>query len=113
MITENKENLQYIITEWVSELTKKGMEVNISKSKILPVSKTKENENIQIINRELMEVVDEYKYLGTIFTRNGKINREIQQSSTVYHQINRTILSKPELHPKQKYKSIILFTFSY
>ena len=69
---------------------------------------------------ETMEVVEEYKYLGTIFTSNGKINQEIQnriqQASTVYHAINKTIISKPEIQDKTKlqiYNSIYIPTLTY
>ena len=83
------------------------MKVNPKKSKILPIAKKENNNNIQIyMEGTQMEVVTEYKYLGTIFTQNGKINQEVQHriqlASMVHHQIRRTLIKKPEIEEKTK-----------
>ena len=53
-----------------------------------------------------MAAVDQYKYLGTIFSGNGKINEEsrnrIKLATNVYYQLNRTVIGKPEVSRKTK-----------
>ena len=90
---------------WEEKLKEKDMIVNPNKSKILHVTKNIQRDNIRItMNGVELETVDEYKYLGTIITKNGKINREIkhriQQASNVYYQLNRTIINKTEISKK-------------
>ena len=58
------------------------------------------------MNGQVLEVVEEYKYLGTMFGRNGKVNDEIKyrikQATNVYYQLNQTILGKKEVSQKTK-----------
>ena len=68
----------------------------------------------------MLEVVEEYKYLGTIFTKNGKIDREIknriQLANNIHYQINRMIINKKEIETKTKlqiYKTIYVPTLLY
>ena len=59
------------------------------------------------MNGQKLEVVEQFKYLGTIFTRNGKISEEIrhrtkQASTNIYYSINQTIIGKSEIDKKTK-----------
>ena len=72
------------------------------------------------MNNELLEVVDQYKYLGALFTKNGKINEEIKhrikQATNIYYQINQTIIGKTEIDTKTKlqiYKTVYTPTLLY
>ena len=93
----------------------KGMMINVNKSKVLQITKNKEERRQCMIkmNGENLEFVDQYKYLGTIFSNNGKINEEIKNriklTTNVYYQLNRTIIGKPEISRETKlqiYKTI-------
>ena len=74
---------------------------------------------IKVKDKEL-ETVDQFKYLGTIFSRNGKIGQEIKnriaQTTRTFNQINQTIINKREIQQKTKmqiYKTIYLPTLMY
>ena len=93
----------------------KGMMINVNKSKVLQITKNKEERRQCMIkmNGENLEFVDQYKYLGTIFSNNGKINEEIKNriklTTNVYYQLNRTIIGKPKISRGTKlqiYKTI-------
>ena len=105
ILADTPYKLQNILKTWEEKLKEKYMIVNPNKSKILHVTKNIQRDNIRItMNGVELETVDEYKYLGTIITKNGKINREIkqriQQASNVYYQLNRTIINKTEISKK-------------
>ena len=58
------------------------------------------------MNGEVLEVVEEYKYLGTVFERSGKINQEINyrigQARKIYYQLNQSLIRKKEVSQKAK-----------
>ena len=123
LIAETPDKLQQIVRSWEDKTRDMDMIVNPNKSKILHITKNKENriQNICItLNGEQLENVEQYKYLGTIFTSNGKISEEIKQrikqATNVYYSINRTIIGKQEVSTKTKlqvynsiYKPILLY----
>ena len=97
------------------------MIIKTNKSKVLHITKEKDEENINIqMNGGTLEVVEEFTYLGTVFNKKGKINREIQhrikKATNIYYSINRTIISKKEITEKTKlqvYNSIYKPTLTY
>ena len=56
---------------------KYGMEIKIDKSQVMRVSRSNESLQIKVNNREIKEV-DEFKYLGSVLTRDGYCTREIK-----------------------------------
>ena len=67
-----------------------------------------------------MEEVDEYEYLGTIITSDGRCDEEIlnrkRKANTVYYQFSKTIMGKKEVAVKTKmqlYKSVLVPTLTY
>ena len=81
LIADTPDKLQQIVRSWEDKTKEMGMIVNPNKSKILHITKNKENRtrNINItINGTQLENVEQYKYQGTIFTSNGKISEEIK-----------------------------------
>lgn len=121
LVTDTPEKLQTLVKIWHEKLKDKSMQVNVSKSKILHITKDKEPEITRIIiDGNELEEVEEYKYLGTIFTRNGKINNEIKhrvkQATNIYYQLNKTVIGKKEVTEKTKlqiYSSIYKPTLLY
>ena len=123
LLSDSEENLQIIVTTWAEQLKLKNMETNVAKCKVLHVTKKKKEDSIPPnikIGTNAFEVVDQFKYLGTIFSRNGKIEQEIKnritQATRTYYQINKTIINKKEVSKKTKmqiYQTIYLPTLLY
>ena len=73
-----------------------------------------------VIDSTELETVEQFTYLGTIFTSNGKIGQEIKnriyQATKTYYQINKTIVNKKEVSEKTKmqiYRTVFLPTLLY
>ena len=123
LVADSEQNLQHIVNTWTDSLKDKKLDINPNKCKIPQVTKKTEEETGKPeirIGDTLLEAVDNFKYLGTVFTRNGKIDTEIKnriaQATRTYYQINKTIINKKEIEPKTKlqiYQSIYLPTLLY
>lgn len=108
LIADSPDKLQQILKNWEEKLKEMNMIINPNKSKILHVTKNKEqNLDLNItIQEEKLEVVEQYKYLGTMFSKSGKISEEIKNrvksATNIYYSINRTIIGKKEITAKTK-----------
>ena len=123
LIADSKEKLQEIVTTWVENLKLRNLDINANKSKVLYITKKKEEEtgNPKItVGTDELEAVNQFKYLGTMFSRNGKIGTEIKnrisQATRTYYQLNKTVINKKELGVKTKmqiYQTVYLPTLLY
>nr|XP_014292674.1 uncharacterized protein LOC106691424 [Halyomorpha halys] len=100
LIADNKENLQQAVIEWEAELERTGMTINVRKSKIMDIGR--EQENIEIFCKgEALEMVDEYTYLGTVTSRNEKVDQEIsnriKKANAIYYYLCKTVIGKREV----------------
>lgn len=118
LIANTQEELNERLNKWDEILNKFGMTMNKEKTKVMTIGK-EENISIKIENTQL-EQITEYKYLGTIFTQDGKMNREfderITKTTQLYYQINKTIINKKEISKKTKlniYKTIYRPTLTF
>ena len=75
IIAKTQEKLQDMVNRLVNNRRKCGMEINIDKSQVMRISRSKESLQIKV-NRELKEV-DHFKYLWSVLTRDGYCTREI------------------------------------
>ncbi|XP_066907111.1 uncharacterized protein [Halyomorpha halys] len=106
------DNLQQAVTEWEAELERKT--INVRKSKIMHIGR--EQEKIEILCKgEPIEMVDEYTYLGTVISRNGKVDYEIsnriKKENAMYYHLCNTVIEKEEVEKNSKvhiFKSIHL-----
>ena len=52
----------------------------------------------------ILEVLEQYSYLGVIITNDGRIDKEInnriKKANQIYYEINDKILGKKEVEPK-------------
>ena len=89
------------------------MKISINKTETLKVSRTPGTLNININNTNLKQV-KEFKYLGSIFTEDGRINRKIenrsiQKANNVSYQLA-PLLKRPNI-PMETKSKIINFIF--
>ncbi|KAF2886466.1 hypothetical protein ILUMI_19707 [Ignelater luminosus] len=74
IIANGREHREYMVRILIEEFHKWGLVVNTKKTKCLCIGT--EQENLTIGNNKEIGVCDEYKYLGTIFNREGTVDRE-------------------------------------
>jgi Reverse transcriptase (RNA-dependent DNA polymerase). len=77
IIVKTQEELQDMVNRLVATGRKYGMKINIDKSQVMRVSRSNESLHIKVNNRELKEV-DNFKYLGSVLTRDGYCTREFK-----------------------------------
>lgn len=71
LLTDNPKNLQKCLDDFVNYCKTWKLKVNIEKTKIMIFGPKKKNVKFHMENTELEQVAS-YKYLGTIFSKNGK-----------------------------------------
>jgi hypothetical protein len=80
------------------------MKINTEKSEIMTISREQKEINLQINNQKLKQV-QEFKYLGSIFSADGRFDREIetriQQANKVNYQLT-PILKHPTIQIETK-----------
>ncbi len=68
------------------------------------------------VGGEFLPQVEEFKYLGVLFTSEGRMEREIDRRITVMRSMYRSVVVKKELSCKSKlsiYRSIYVPTLTY
>ncbi|KAG8223651.1 hypothetical protein J437_LFUL001758 [Ladona fulva] len=99
LIAVTEEKLQNCVTEWGDELTRKEMEKNVKKSKVMCIAK----EGLQNIT------INDGRYDEEILNKRRKAN-------AIYYQFNKTIVGKKEVTIKTKmqlYQSVLVSTSLY
>jgi hypothetical protein len=107
LISDKKEHLQNVVIEWESTFQDRRLEINTAKSKLIKISKTQNNEELnKKWNETTLEVAEQYSYLGVIITNDGRtdkqINNRIKKANQIYYEINNTVLGKKEVDPTTK-----------
>ena len=79
LIADSESKLQVLVDCLVRESNMKGLNVNITKTQVMVISKSEEQQaaNITIQGRRL-EQVDRFCYLGSILAQNGRCDEEIR-----------------------------------
>ncbi|KAI8504892.1 hypothetical protein Bbelb_170010 [Branchiostoma belcheri] len=118
LISEKTDRLQEHTTNLNTACEDYDMRISINKTESLKISRTPGNLDIVINNRGLKQV-KEFKYLGSIFTEDGKLDREIetrvQKANSVSYQLA-PLLKHPSIPMETKAKlfnSIFLPTLTY
>ena len=76
-ITENKEELESLLMKMKKESLKSGLKINIQKTKFMASSPIISWQ----IDRETMETVTDFIFLGSKITADGDCNHEIKRCS--------------------------------
>ncbi|KAI3375382.1 hypothetical protein L3Q82_021871 [Scortum barcoo] len=114
--------LQHVLERFAAECEAAGMRISTSKSEAMVLDRKRVACPLQV-GGEVLPQVEEFKYLGVLFTSEGKIEREIDRRigaasvrSYAMRSVYRTVVVKKELSRKAKlsiYRSIYVPTLTY
>ena len=77
IVNTDEEELQQHTTKLNEECKHMNMKISIAKTEVMKVSRNPGQLNIVIDGTQLQQTV-EFKYLGSIFTQDGRMDREIE-----------------------------------
>ena len=83
---------------------KYNMKINKQKTETMKISRTPSQANIQIDNTRVKQI-SEFKYLGSIFTEDGKLDREIETRCQKANQLA-PLLQHPKIKMEVKRQMI-------
>ncbi|KAK3518725.1 hypothetical protein QTP70_008916 [Hemibagrus guttatus] len=112
-------DLQHALGRFAAECEAAGMRVSTSKSEAMVLDRKKVACTLQV-GGEFLPQVEEFKYLGVLFTSEGRMDREIDRrigaAAAVMRSMYRSVVVKKELSRKAKlsiYQSIYVPTLNY
>ncbi|KAK3535383.1 hypothetical protein QTP70_011279 [Hemibagrus guttatus] len=112
-------DLQHALGHFAAECEAAGMRVSTSKSEAMVLDRKKVACTLQV-EGEVLPQVEEFKYLGVLFTSEGRMDREIDRrigaAAAVMRSMYRSVVVKKELSRKVKlsiYQSIYVPTLTY
>ncbi|KAK3535381.1 hypothetical protein QTP70_011277 [Hemibagrus guttatus] len=112
-------DLQHALGRFAAECEAAGMRVSTSKSEAMVLDRKKVACTLQV-GGEVLPQVEEFKYLGVLFTSEGRMDREIDRrigaAAAVMRSMYRSVVLKKELSQKAKlsiYQSIYAPTLTY
>ncbi|KAK3561342.1 hypothetical protein QTP86_030646 [Hemibagrus guttatus] len=112
-------DLQHALGHFAAECEAAGMRVSTSKSEAMVLDRKKVACTLQV-GGEVLPQVEEFKYLGVLFTSEGRMDREIDRrigaAAAVMRSMYRFFVVKKELSRKAKlliYQSIYVPTLNY
>ncbi|KAK3517314.1 hypothetical protein QTP70_002959 [Hemibagrus guttatus] len=100
---------------FAAECEAAGMRVSTSKSEAMVLDRKKVACTLQV-GGELLPQVEEFKYLGVLFTSEGRMDHEIDRQIGAAAAVMRSVVVKKELSQKAKpsiYQSIYVPTITY
>ncbi|KAK3574348.1 hypothetical protein QTP86_005151 [Hemibagrus guttatus] len=112
-------DLQHALGRFAAECEAAGMKVSTSKSEAMVLDQKKVACTLQV-GGEVLPQVEEFKYLGVLFTSEGRMDREIDRqigaAAAIMRSMYRSVVVKKELSRKAKlliYQSIYIPTLTY
>ena len=112
-------DLQHALGRFAAECEAAGMRISTSKSEAMVLDRKRVACPLRVGGESLPQV-EEFKYLGVLFTSEGRMEREIDRrigaASAVMRSLYRTVVVKRELNRKAKlsiYRSIYVPTLTY
>ena len=80
LITDSQEKLQNLIDALDRESQEKGLNINKRKTKVMVITKDEQSPKIEMkINNHVIEQVDQFNYLGSLVTYDGRSEEEIRR----------------------------------
>ncbi|TWW77322.1 hypothetical protein D4764_12G0007120 [Takifugu flavidus] len=119
LLASSARDLQLSLDRFAAACEAAGMRISTSKSEAMVLDR-KKVECLLRVKEEILPQVEEFKYLGVLFTSGGRMEREIDRrigvASTVMRTLHRSVVVKRELSRKAKlsiYRSIFVPTLTY
>lgn len=89
LLASSAEELQMMVTKINESFEWKGMKMNVSKTKVMVFEKDEIMTDCEImIGEERLEQVKEFVYLGTLFTGDGKHEKDIERRVNAGNRVN-------------------------
>ncbi|CAK1597415.1 unnamed protein product [Parnassius mnemosyne] len=89
ILASSAAELQIMVTLMNRTLKEKGMKVNRSKTKVMVFEREESKTICEIrIEGELVEQVDEFVYLGCVFSRDGRYDKDIERRVNAGNRVN-------------------------
>ncbi|KAK0146684.1 Craniofacial development protein 2 [Merluccius polli] len=112
-------DLQLSLDRFAAECEAAGMRISTSKSESMVLNRKRVECTLRV-GDEILPQVEEFKYLGVLFTSEGRMEREIDRrigaASAVMRTLHRSVVVKRELSRKAKlsmYQSIYVPALTY
>ncbi|XP_048880792.1 uncharacterized protein LOC125748552 [Brienomyrus brachyistius] len=119
LLASSSRDLQLSLEQFAAECEAAGMRISTSKSETMVLSRKRVECSLRVGDGVLPQV-EEFKYLGILFTSGGTMEREIDRrigaASAVMRALHRSVMVKRELSQKAKlsiYQSIYVPTLTY
>ncbi|TWW73592.1 R2DM Retrovirus-related Pol polyprotein from type II retrotransposable element [Takifugu flavidus] len=119
LLASSARDLQLSLDRFAAACEAAGMRISTSKSEAMVLDR-KKVECLLRVKEEILPQVEEFKYLGVLFTSEGRMRREIDRrivaASTIMRTLHRSVVVKRELSRKAKlsiYRSIFVPTLTY
>ncbi len=116
MLATSDQDLQHALGRFAAECEAVEMRISASKSEAMVLSRKKVACPLQV-GGVLLPQVEEFKYLGVLFTSEGRMEREIDRRiGAAMRSMYRSVVVKKELSRKAKlsiYRSIYVPTLTY
>ncbi|TWW62402.1 hypothetical protein D4764_04G0010490 [Takifugu flavidus] len=119
LLASSARDLQLSLDRFAAACEAAGMRISTSKSEAMVLDR-KKVECLLRVKEEILPQVEEFKYLGVLFTSEGRMEREVDRrigaASTVMRTLHRSVVVKRELSRKAKlsiYRSIFVPTLTY
>ncbi|TWW56294.1 hypothetical protein D4764_08G0002810 [Takifugu flavidus] len=119
LLAPSNRDLQQMLGRFATDCEVAGMQISTSKSEYMVLAR-KKVECLLRVGEEVLPQVEEFKYLGILFTSEGRMKREIDRrigaASAVMWALNRSAVVKRELSRKARlsiYRSIYVPVLTY
>ena len=115
-IADDPQNLQEIVNKVKAESSRAGLDMNVKKTKTMVISRRPGEKKLEItVDGVILEMVDIFKYLGTLIKDNGKIESELEARTKLaksqFSAMSKTFTSK-RLKMKTKIRILKCYIFS-
>lgn len=96
LIADSQEKLQNLIDALDKESQEHGLNINVKKTKVMVITKEQQSPKIEMkINNHIIEQVDQFDYLGSLITFEGRCGDEIRRriilSKNAYNKIKNLV----------------------